>query len=243
MKKVFSILIIFLLLGFINVNAAACKSGELTKLNEAANKVKVGYDVIETKKTFKKAVLPPNEPTDETEEIVVDEIKIIVYGVSDDIFIIMTNDNNDEEVVINSENSPNGNYSFIVDDILNIINYKYEIYSNTDSCDTTLLKTISFEKPKFNQNAHYQICIDNPTVPVCQRYITKDFDLTNAELEEYIEKYLKGDIKDNNSNTNTEENINSFIKNNKLYIIGGASVIIVSAIIISVVVSKKRGAL
>ena len=165
MKKVFSILIIFLLLGFINVNAAACKSGELTKLNEEANKIKVGYDPIETKKMVEVNALDMDgNPIEGTYEITEDSLKITVYNVTDDIFLIMTNDANDEEVVINSENSSGGNYSFVNENITDIINYKFEIYSNS-SCDTTLLKTVKFTKPFMNPNARYEACINNPTVP------------------------------------------------------------------------------
>ena len=244
MKKVLNFLIISLLFSYVSVFAVECKASDLAKLNEDANNVKVGYEVVETKKMVRKSTLMLEEESNEMEEVTEEALKITVYNVTDDIYLVETNDYNNDKKVINSSNSTNGKYSFVTDDIYNYINYKYEIFSNLKTCDTTLLKTITFTKPIFNDNAHYQICVDNPTVPVCQRYITADTGVTDATLVEKVESYLN-----NNGNVETTKKADnnnaatSFIKDNMYYIIGGASVIVVGAIVIYIVISKKRSTL
>ena len=241
MKKILNILIIFLLFGFINVNAKECNASEIARLNEAANKVKVSYDVVQTKKTKEADFLDMDgKPVEGTYEVTEDSLKITVYGISDDLFIMMTNDADGEKVIINNENATNGSYSFINENINDLVNYTFEIYSNYSNCDTALLKTVNFTKPFLNPNALYDVCVENPTVPVCQRYITKLFDVQDGALADVVKKYLNGD-------QNEEEDPTVKEKNNKkndylLYGVIGGSVILV-AIATYVVISKKRGAL
>lgn len=240
MKKILSVLIVFLLLGFINVDAAACKANEKTKLDEAANKVKIGYDEVMTKKTITRNSLDlEGQPFEGAYEVTEESLKITVYGISNDIFIIMTSDENDEEVVINNENSTDGKYSFVNENITDLVNYKFDIYSNVESCDTTLLKTVNFTKPFLNPNARYEACVDNQNVPFCQKYITKLFNIPEEELVDSITKYLNGELEVEDP---TEEGKNNKKNNYLIYGAIGGSTLIVFAIAY-IMISKRRGAL
>ena len=217
MKK---IIVLFLML-FICCNsvfADKCSSSQIVAYQKEAAKIKVDYEIIE------------NENLD-------DSIKINIYNLAEDLFIIKTDDILEEDEYLYYSSFNNNMYSFITYNIEDLIKYTFEIWSTDEKCDVYKVKTINFTKPKFNTISTNELCVQNPEVPVCAKYITQNISITEENLEVYINKYL------NNQDNNLEEEIvneeGNFFKNNYIYIIIGLGVISVS-IVIYIIISKNR---
>jgi len=243
MKKILNLFILAVLVLSINVYADTCKQEELSNLNKVANNIKVNYEIIANKVT-----VPKLDEDFETElegefaEITSEKIKISVYNLDKDIYIIQTDDKSSEKKVINYVDTDNGTYSFETNDIYDYTKYQFAVYSNITTCDATLIKTINYTKPKLNINSEYQVCIENPTVPACQRYITQDTGVSEAQIVDYVNKYISNQEKTTavsatESKRNTENNNNYIV----YCIIGGGIVIV--GITAYIVYNKKRSAL
>ena len=243
MKKVFLLIGVYLLFAYVNVFAEKCSNTVISNLQKQANEIKVNYEIVEKKVKIPNwaiEVYEETEQTNDTVEITTEEIKIIVTNITKDIYIIQINEKTKEKKTIKYDDTKNGVYSFIDNDLRDYVNYKFEVYSNISTCDTMLVKTIDFKKPKLNPNSDFPICIENPNIPVCQRYITSDNGIKVDNLNDYVEKYLKEHNSKNNSSTkkDTKETIN---KNNLIYIIAG--VLMVGGISTYLIISKKRSRL
>ena len=245
MKKVLFILS-FILGGFyINTYADACKGSELTKLQSIASNIKVNYEVKNEKQSVAYDPETMEREPDVDIEFEVEKLAITVYNITNDIYIVQKDDKTNEEKKIYYSDTNNGNYTFETNNITEYVNYSFEIYSNLNTCDTTLIKTINFKKPKLNPNSVYQICVENPDVPACQKYITADIGVKESELTEYVNNYINGNngtvtTTKSSSNNNSD---NNFLKDNLVYIIIVGGVIVGGSIVAYVVINKKRSAL
>ena len=258
MKKLFPLIILSLFITFNNVEAASCNGKRLVELQKEANNVKANYEVV--KNTITKHLYDYfNNELPETAEIEVKTIKISLSNMTNNLLIVESvkdYSTYDEEIVrygsakselafknektINYKDTNNGVYSFVVENIDNYIDYKYEIYSNVSDCDVTLLKTISIRKPKYNRFSEEEICKENPKVNLCQEFITND--LTYLE-ENFIDAVkVRAKSKSNemiNDNENEERKTLSFWdKNGKYFIIGGS--LLTVGVITYVVITKRR---
>jgi hypothetical protein len=258
MKKIFYILIIVLLGSYLNVLANTCTSSELTSLNEIANNIKINYEVIETKKTIDNEFefdintdevssgeeddLGMEENTPSTIDITIESLKITVYNLNKDVFLIQTDDKSSDKKTITYNDTVEGKYVIETDNIEDYINYKFEVYSNLSTCDTTLIKTITYTKPKLNPNADYQICIDNPTVPACQRYITKDTGVSEDKIVDYVNNYLNTQVTTTAKAEEERTTSKNFFKDNIVYIIVG-SVLVIGGTAAYIIIAKKRRSL
>ena len=254
MKKIFKIIIVIGFLSFTNVLAEACSGSTLTNLQKEASNIKINYEVVENK------IAAPSEyefDSDKTEipvgedenlgmedttniELTEESLKITVYNITKNFYLVQSDDLTTDTKTITYYDTIEGKYIIETSNITDYVNYKFEVYSNLDTCDTTLIKTINYTKPKLNPNANYQICVDNPTIPACQRFITKDTGVSEENIAEYAQKYIdnKGNV-DDDTIVPAERKKSNFIKDNLSYIITIGSVIIVGSVIY-IIISKKR---
>lgn len=240
MKRTLTFLISIFSFVFLSINVLAdsCTGITLSELQNKANSIKVNYEIVETKQNV--SFDNDNEfETNKEPNIIKKTIRVTLYNLTKNFFIEESNSVNDNIRTYND----NGNITFETDNLKDIITYTFKVYSNISSCDKTLIKTLTLVKPKKNSYANFQICIDNPDVPVCEEYITKDLGVTEDEVFEVVEKYKNN--KQNNSviiNNSEERTTENFWHQNGIYfiILGGALLIGASVYLI---VSKKRGAL
>lgn len=230
MKSIVKLLLGVMLFSSINVYATSCSGTDLEKVNKAANGIKTNYMVNEGK--VKK---------NSSEYEVFPSIDFTIYNLTNDIFVKITSDFNKNEDIVTYSKTNNGKYSFSSSDLFGKGNYYIEIFSNLDSCKADSVKKITLKKPYYNQNVKYKICLDNPDVPMCQKYITEDTGATEWNIDEKVKEYLE---KNNITITNKSDGTGSgnFFKENWkiLAISGGVIVLLVGGYII---ISKRRGAL
>ena len=261
MKRLFIYLLgvfSFLLLSM-NVNAKACTSKELADLQREAGNIKVNHELVRETKTTHLYDFFDNE-LPETVQHTDTNIKINLYNLTKNLFIVESvkdYNNYDNEIVlygsprsslefvnertINYKDTSNGNYTITLNKLNHYIDYKFEIYNNSDICDTTLLKTVTYRKPKYNEYFEESICKEYPNVSYCAEFITKDIDLGNKTLEEAVKLEAKnnGYEKQNEDEKPGEEAVNFLGKNLKYFIIAGS--IIVVGIIGYGMINKRRG--
>lgn len=119
--------------------------------------------------------------------------EISVYNVTDDIYVTVTNDINDENLIISNEITTNNSYSFTVYDIESIINYEFHVGALKYGC-TDELRKISYVKPRYNRLSELDICKKDELADYnyCQTWVTKYFKETREEaIAKINEQYNK----------------------------------------------------
>jgi hypothetical protein len=239
MKKILLVFSFILMISFNNVLAATCDSTELKKLYSIANNIKVGYEV-ETK-TVENAnyEVDGGSPT-----MVISNIIIDIYNMTDDIFIIASNNINNSSKTIIYSDTDNGKYKLDTYDNFNALGtYTFDIYAKNEPCFPQKINTIEFAKPIENPYYYTKECKENLDIPFCAQFVTvlnQNIDIFN--MDEEIENYRKTSTK--NTTTKKEEptndnNVVKFITEKKYYFIG-TGVLILGIIILVKIVKKRR---
>ena len=242
MRKLLDMIVLILILNFTIVFADSCQGTDLNNLQKAANDIKINYEVIQTKKNVPMPIEDGSTDNSKMVTITNESLKITIYNITKDIYLIQTDNKSSEKKVINYSDTKNGIYEINTNDLASKTIYTFEIYSNLNSCDTTLITKITYNKPWLNTNSNEQICVENPTVPVCQKYITMDTGVDASNLETYIKRYLANGGRTSIDEKDIEKTKTNFFKDNLTYILIGSGVILVGGAIY-IIVSKKRSEL
>lgn len=236
MKKVL-VCLLSVILGCLSVSAKTCSSEETSKLKREADNVKVNYEVIEENIKYETVDGEEfNQDVFETEGIT-EKIRITVYNITNNLFVLQTNDRDNEKITINYSDTKNGNYSFDTTDINSLMNYKFVVYSNLD-CDLMELKTIDFVKPMRNSYYDYEVCQSHLDVPVCAKYISSELEVSEASLYDYVTNYKVSKGTPTIISRIDELGETNLFRSNWMYFaIGG---VVVIGVAIYIVIVKKR---
>lgn len=229
MKK---ILIIIMTMFLFNVNVSAkslCDYNEQTELNAKVANIKVSYDVID--KTLHFADGDANQRL----------FKIQVLNVTDEFYIIVKNDINNEEITYNSTNAINGIISFEWDYVETVTNFTIQVYTtNKTNCADEKYKTFYLTTPRYNEYYKYSICSDLSDFYLCQEFVT--FDKVNRDnFFSQINNYKNGEINNKGEeplieNPTITDKLFEFINVNKWYIFGG--IVVITSLI--VIINKRK---
>lgn len=234
MKKILSFLVVMFLFN-INVSAASlCDYTEQSELNSKAANVKVSYDIVDSKVTFE----------DGDADIRIFRIQIL--NVTEDFYVIVKNDINKEEKTYYSTDAVDGVISFDWDYAETVTNFTIQVYTtNKTNCADEKYKTFYLTTPRYNEYYNIETCQELTDFYLCQEFVTFA-EVSRDKFISQLESYRNGDV--NNKGEEQEENENptitdkifEFIDNNKWYIIGGLSVIIIASFVIHRVKTKKQ---
>lgn len=244
MRKICYLLIGFLLFNFMSVDAASCSDSVMREITSKVNQIEVKYEVIETEKPIEfNEEFMEREPDPDMKEKV-DTLKTTVYNIPDNVFLVQTNDKDkNDRTIINSSKIKDGVYTFEDKNYTEIINYKYEVYTDIDNCDSSLVKTISYTKPKMNEYSLLDVCQENPDVSVCKKYVTEEIKIAEPEFVNYVYKIIGVDASKNPNEKSYGNPTTNFIKEHLVYFIGGAVLVIGVGVSAYVIISKKRSRL
>lgn len=176
----------------IEKNDSKCSKDELNKLIASANKVSAEYYVDEKKTKIE--LTEENKDFYETLEDGYYKEKIIsisIGGITNDIYVEITNDFNDTVLTIKEENlDKNGKYIFEAADINKRITYTVSIYSNNPSCSNELLRKTAFKTKIFNNFSLSMACVTYPNYENCVELVDKEIDAMTftKKYEEYQQK-------------------------------------------------------
>lgn len=237
-KYVF-VTIIFSFIFNIYVNAE-CSYKERTDLLNAAKSVDVSLEVKE------KNIEEESENPNSGEIEIIKKIKYYftfnMVGLTNDIYAIITNDYNSDEIVVNSSDLKDGIYSFDIENSSKIIKYTIAYYSNNNNCLANQVTTKTLKKPKENPIYYFSICSDEfiKENKYCDQFIEKEFD----KNENQILNYLSDLKRENEKNIKDDSFIDNVLEKIKEYwyiptfIVGGILIVFTLYLI-----NKKRGQL
>ena len=222
MKYLKSLLVLPFLIA-LNVNAAECTYKEQANLNKEAALVEANYEVTREDKpiTFED---PDGLGTIDT-TMTIAKFKIKIYNLSEDLSLDITESIKDKKTgskTVTYSNTENGVYTFTSDNLGDVITYTIKINAATEGCGGKTIRTMTFKKPRVNPYSALEMCKDHTNVQYCEEYTTKDFEFTEAKLQELLNEIDKPNTNPDNP---TENGFLKFLKNNYLYIIGGVVLI------------------
>lgn len=235
LKRIIVIALLISLLFPLMAKAEECTYQQRAEMNSYAAQVKATYEI-------KTGILDSNMYLEAIDDIKYDYLESSVYNLSENLYLIIKNNLNEDEIKVNYTDTNDGSYTFKWSNEDEIVVYSIEIYSSENTnCPNEKLKVISLKIPKRNPYANLAICQDTKDLNLCQPYILFN-EPTSDELISKIEAYKKGEIDSNSTEIPKEEknNLKTFIKNNKIAIITTSSVIVVIIIVGIVLVTTKK---
>ncbi len=180
-----------------------CSLNEQLELNQLVNNIKISY---ETKQDIV-------QYTDMDAERIFFQIDIL--NITDDVYLKITNDFNNEEIIYNYADTEDGLITFNWFDIDSVVNFKVEVYSSVNSaCPGELYRTISLKLPRYNYFYDYEICNDYKDFSLCQQFVFFN-DIDEKDFNEQLNKYkasLNKEDTENKPNGNITNNYNSNLK-------------------------------
>lgn len=222
MKYLKSLLVLPFLVA-LNVYAAdECTYKEQANLNKLAALVDANYEVIQDEEKVT-AEDPDGLGTVET-TVKTTTFKIKIYNITENLSLKISEkigNKSGQERTVNYSNTDNGVYTFTSDNIGDIIEYKIKINASGGACSGKTIRTMSFKKPRVNPYAGYEMCKGHEDVQYCEEFTTKEFEFTDAKLEELISSV--DPVKDDKPDE--ENKFLRFLKDNYIYIIAGTVLI------------------
>ena len=233
------LVVIGLIAGLISmqsVKASNCETTELSKINQEASKVKVAYEIQS------KVIPNPNPEQSDTGEIPETieyyYINVKISNLTGNLYIKLFNTTTGETKIFSASDAIEGivNYE-IDDDSIEVANLDYKVYTSSQTkCADEEIVASSIKLPAYN--VYYQTgpCITETDAPECQMFVEEEISYDQfLKLAEKVDKRESDKI----NNKKDKEDKNFLEKNKKAFIIGG-SIIIVSGVVTTGVVIKKR---
>ena len=240
MVKKLIALIITSILFVTNVNAASkCSYEEQTKLNGKAGNVKVSYEITSIDSKGDYINMDTGEHFDTLKK---DAFEISILNVSEEVYVVVTNDINSDSKTIRYSDASNGVAKFIWKDTEQIVNFTFNVYSsNKTECPDETYKTLYLTTPRANPLAGYSDCDDLEDFYLCQKYVTFK-EVTVGDFFTKITQYKNKEIDDNGevipANKTIFDRIYNFVKDNKWFIVSG--IVIVAGAVFSINYSKNK---
>lgn len=137
-----------------------------------------------------------------------DDVKseIEFYGLSDELYLEVTNDYNDDVDVYTKDNFEDGVLVIQSKTVTEKINYRVSVYTTDTTCSNRILRNINFSTNKYNIFVSNEVCNDrydtikycNPFYDVEDMSLTEFVNLVNEEIaklevhytfKDYVKKY------------------------------------------------------
>ena len=240
-KLLFSILFSFILLFTLSMSVnAECSYNERTQLLNESKKVDIFFDTA-----TKENIVTGTNPN--TGEVTSGKVNVLYFkmnfaNISNNIFIKVINLKTGESFIVNHELLNNGVYSYVIDDISNIVNYSVTYYSTFNNCYAYEVYSKTFSKPKFNSISTYDICSNDIVAGTkyCKKFIDKEFNKSDSEILEYLNSLVNIN-EDNDIKEIEKKRFIDYLK--KYWYIPTLVIILIVSIVVWIRIVKKRGEL
>lgn len=225
-----------------STNAATCGYEEKAKLNNEVANIKANYEIKE-RILDKGEYSPPDGIESEDFVAKTDYIEVNILNITQNMYIEVSNDLNDEIKTYSYQDTKDGKISFTQNELDSLITYTIKVYASSNTgCEGTTLKTLYVALPRYNDYSTYDICSQVPDYYLCQRYVTSEsvsyetfFKRINEELTKKDEDNKKKEEKNN-----WFENVIDFIVLHKTPFIVGGVVLVVAVSTTTIIIIKKR---
>lgn len=237
MKKVYKY-VLFMLFAFtvILINAKAedsCPYKEQAALNKEAANVKMNYELVDR--------LEEIDNLSENQGYTLGDyyyLQINIVNLNENLFLELTNDQDDEVKTYYFSDTANGVISF-KKNYSSVVNYKLTIYSNSGSCFEKKLTTKSLTVPRFNTFYKTGYCQSIPDYKYCQQLLTTS--LSDNKIGEKISNYYYKSIE--NSQKEEEKKENGILKNITIItsVLVGIGFVIAIVYVVLKTIKRRRG--
>lgn len=122
--------------------------------------------------------------------------EISLYNITDQIYAVVTNNINDEEILVYNNITTNNNYKFEVHDTTTVINYVVHIRATKYGCSDEFRK-INISKPRYNDISELAVCKNDNMLDYtyCKPWVNRYFTETREEvLEKVNNQFAKNKI-------------------------------------------------
>lgn len=212
-----------------------------------ASTIQTGYNVQQVVSDLEGNIVSgvsEEEVTEYSGYLFLTRLSVYINNLTEDVYVRVSSDNGFNETYHYGD-TVNGNISFDGGDLSSIINYKVEVLSDKANCSGEVVRTIDFVTPMENDYSHYGDCQAIPDFEYCKQYITVPFLASDNEISQSIDnayhKYLNSQQEEEEEkNKGFFEKVGDFIEKNKTIIFSIVGVIIVSGVLATIVIVKKR---
>lgn len=241
--KYMLLLVSLLFVDFIQVHAIndTCSTSMKKTLSKEAAFIKANYEIKDFS-TEKEITVEGNTTTYKIPNYA---FEISLYNLKDyfEVTVSTTNKSNTALFTINGADATDGVYTFMDYDFGNIYNYIFTVRTIGEECNSQILRTIKFTKPKYNAFSEYTYC-KNSSNYYCQRFVGTDLNLRDSD--DFLSKIKVNNDKNNPNREQMDEDkeIKDILKNNwKIYLI--VFIVVLGVLVGSVVLirryNKKKG--
>ena len=226
------------------VNAASkCDYDEQVELNNVAANIKVSYeeaigvDNSEGSITSDVGVVADNEYT---------YFKISAFNLTEDVYIKITNDYNNEVKYLYYSDSESGVASYEWKHLDAVTDFTISVYSsNKTGCPNEEYRVIYLTTPRSNWLSDSAACTGNEEFYYCQKYVLEKDEISVEEFEKQISEFSASKLKEEEQKEEEEDKdwltkVQDFICENKITIIIISTIIVVGGVVTTVIVIKKR---
>ena len=243
-KSMFLLAFLFFIPNYVKA-ASSCSYSEQAELNEIVSHVNANYEVVEVSMgEYYDIDHFGEEGYDVIQEHFVKVFDIHVLNITEDIYIKVYNDYNDEVKTFRYNDTKDGVATFRVDDIEKLVTYTIEVYSNKYSCAGEMFRKFTLTTPMYNNYSERPQCEDNKDFYYCQEFINSE----NISFNEFFEKIKEfqdqkqneEEKKQQEENKSFVEKIKEFYKENAIVIHSIGVAIVVMGVATTVVLIKKK---
>ena len=247
MKKL-NVVFLALILFFASIRSvyAVCDATESNTLNSLAVNVRASYEAIEEEYTPDESFNPPDGmPIDDDYVVTRNIFRIYITNITEELYVVVTNDVTDEELTFTYQDSNNGTVTFDQEDLSSIRNYTVTVYSSSQTnCPDTRLYNYYFTTPMYNTFSEYDVCEGLEEFYLCYEYLSVSMP-SYADFLSSVEDYRNGLIDEEGEEIPPDvvEEDNSFwdyVGEHWIIITIVAGVIIVGGVLVTVIIVKKQ---
>lgn len=241
-KRILLLLVVAVFFGINPVNAASkCDYNEQVELNNAAANIKATYEEAKGK-VDPSLIIGAAGGNDEA---IYYYLKVQIYNLTEDVYLRITNDVNNEVKYLHYKDSQSGVIEFDWKDLDKVVNFTITVYSSTNTnCPNEEYRKINLTLPRYNKYSDRVNCINNESFYLCQKYITSTEEIDEATFDEKLTAFINKTTEEENirneANKTWNEKVSDFIKENKVTIIVISTIIVIGGVVTTVIVIKKR---
>lgn len=226
------------------VGAVSCENEKKAQYNREVSNVSVNYEIKE--EVVEDAAVPDSLLGTEYEDqyqYIQEYIQVNILNITENMYVEVTNDVNDDEVTYQYSDTTDGTLSFEWREIGTLIKYTIKVYTSEGTdCGGNLLRTLSIQLPRYNMYSEFAICNQVTDYTPCDRFVFSE-DIEEGTFMKNIRKEIE---KEEQKKQEEEENqkwynkVSNFIKEHKVFFIVTGGILVVAAGTAAVVIIRKR---
>lgn len=242
-NKLFLLAFLFLIPNFVKA-ASSCSYSEQAELNEIVSHVNANYEVVDVSMgEYYDVDHFGDEGFDSVKEHFIKGFNIHILNITEDIYVRVSNDVNDEIKTFRYSDTQDGVATFQTTDNERLVTYTIEVYSAKYSCTGEMFRKFTLTTPLYNNYSERPQCVDNQEFYYCQEFISSE-NITFSEfidkISEYQSKKQQEEEQKQEENKNFINKLKDFYKDNAIVINSIGVAIVVMGVATAVVLVKKK---